>query len=177
MRDCARFHFGFTPPYRPHQTAAAVVEAVAASRGDLGLVRLDEGAGAGSAPWWQALEDEAAPKIIARLPFVERAGHPAGTPVCIISHPLPDGAQGDVAVYAARFGRALGDDPGILSNVLAGVGAEMLARVDGPQGAALLLAAPASRTPNLAQALGDAGAAAASVVPVGSHPHRFRVSS
>ena len=32
---------------------------------------------AGAGPWWTALEFDAAPKIIARLPFVERADHPA----------------------------------------------------------------------------------------------------
>src|ERR1051325_4391799 len=38
MRDSARFHFGFTVPLVPHMGAAAVVEAVTASKGDLGLV-------------------------------------------------------------------------------------------------------------------------------------------
>ena len=33
---------------------------------------------AGAGAWWSALEFDAAPKIIARLPFVERADHPAG---------------------------------------------------------------------------------------------------
>ena len=44
MRDSARFHFGFTVPYVTHPSAAAVIEAVAASRGDLGIFRLDQGA-------------------------------------------------------------------------------------------------------------------------------------
>src|ERR1700745_2627512 len=38
MRDSARFHFGFTVPFVPHMGAASVVEAVSASKGDLGLV-------------------------------------------------------------------------------------------------------------------------------------------
>ena len=38
MRDTARFHFGFTVPFVSHLGAAGVVAAVAASRGDLGLV-------------------------------------------------------------------------------------------------------------------------------------------
>ena len=84
MRDSARFHFGFTVPYRPHPTCAAVVEAVAASRGDLGIFRLDpEGSAPPSpeAPWWEGLVGEGRPKVIARLPFIERPTHPAGTPV------------------------------------------------------------------------------------------------
>src|SRR5580658_11077225 len=35
MRDCCRFHFGFTVPYVTHQDAARVIEAVARSSGDL----------------------------------------------------------------------------------------------------------------------------------------------
>ena len=69
MRDSARFHFGFTVPLVPHMGAAAVVAAVSNSKGDLGLVPAIASAGA----WWTALEFDAAPKIIARLPFVERA--------------------------------------------------------------------------------------------------------
>src|ERR1700693_2677216 len=38
MRDTARFHFGFTVPFVPHMGSASVVEAVSASKGDLGLV-------------------------------------------------------------------------------------------------------------------------------------------
>src|SRR6201982_1429224 len=38
MRDSARFHFGFTVPFVPHMGSATVVEAVTASKGDLGLV-------------------------------------------------------------------------------------------------------------------------------------------
>jgi len=37
MRDSARFHFGFTVPFVPHMGAACVVQAVTASKGDLGL--------------------------------------------------------------------------------------------------------------------------------------------
>ena len=52
MRDFARFHFGFTAPFVPHIGAAGVVEAVSASKGDLGLVPAFAGAGA----WWTLLE-------------------------------------------------------------------------------------------------------------------------
>src|SRR4051795_8790424 len=68
MRDTARFHFGFTVPFVTHMGASGVVAAVAASRGDLGLVPAATATGA----WWSALEADDAPKIIARLPFVER---------------------------------------------------------------------------------------------------------
>src|SRR5437763_10128738 len=38
MRDSARFHFGFTVPFVAHMGASAVVAAVSASAGDLGIV-------------------------------------------------------------------------------------------------------------------------------------------
>src|SRR5207237_5920102 len=38
MRDTARFHVGFTVPFVTHMGASGVVAAVAAARGDLGLV-------------------------------------------------------------------------------------------------------------------------------------------
>ena len=103
MRDSARFHFGFTVPYLAHESAGAVIEAVAASRGDLGVFRLDQGASAGA--WWRALAGEGRPKVIARLPFIERLDHPAGTPVFVISKPIADAAVRDVVLYAAQFER------------------------------------------------------------------------
>src|SRR3954463_3726239 len=53
MRDSARFHFGFTVPYLPHASAAAVIAAVARARGDLGIFRLDQGVSSGF--WWRSL--------------------------------------------------------------------------------------------------------------------------
>src|SRR5262249_43878545 len=75
MRDSARFHFGFTAPFVAHMGASAVVAAVSDSKGDIGLVPAFAVTGAGA--WWNALEFDAAPKVIARLPFVERSDHPA----------------------------------------------------------------------------------------------------
>ena len=103
MRDSARFHFGFTVPYVPHEDARAVIAAVADSAGDLGIFRMDLGASAGV--WWQGLIGPDRPKIIARLPFIERPDHPAGTPVFVISKPLTDAAVRDVVLYAAQFER------------------------------------------------------------------------
>src|SRR5437868_9577090 len=65
MRDSARFHFGFTVPFVTHIGSAGVVKAVAASRGDLGLVPAT--AAPGAASWWTMLEGDASPKIIARF--------------------------------------------------------------------------------------------------------------
>ena len=100
MRDSARFHFGFTVPFVAHMGAAAVVAAVSTSKGDLGLVPAFAVPAAGA--WWSALEFDAAPKIIARLPFVERADHPAALPVFVVSRVAADAMATDAAVWSVR---------------------------------------------------------------------------
>src|SRR5215813_3949548 len=88
MRDSARFHFGFTVPFIAHVGAAAVVEAVSESKGDLGLVPAF--ATSRGTAWWTALEFQSAPKIIARLPFIDRPSHPAPMNVFVVSRAAPD---------------------------------------------------------------------------------------
>src|SRR5262245_7825893 len=100
VRDSARFHFGFTVPFLAHAGAASVVAAVSESKGDLGLVPAFAMPGAGA--WWSALEFDVAPKIIARLPFVERADHPAGIPVFAISRATADAMVKEVEVWSVR---------------------------------------------------------------------------
>ena len=100
MRDSARFHFGFTVPFVAHMGAATVVEAVTTSKGDLGLVPAFAIPGGG--PWWTALEFASAPKIIARLPFVERADHPAALPVFVISRVAADAMVTETEVWSMR---------------------------------------------------------------------------
>src|SRR5271170_5896062 len=98
MRDSARFHFGFTVPYVAHFSAAAAVEAVARSKGDLALVS----AISSHTPWWIGLEADGAPKIIARLPFLERADHPAALPVFVISRVADDAMVTEVQMWSVR---------------------------------------------------------------------------
>ena len=112
MRDSARFHFGFTVPFLTHGSAAEVIAAVAASAGDLGMFRSDQGAQAGA--WWTALAEPSAPKIIARLPFIERPDHPAGTPVFVVAKPLADAAARErvlICAHARALARGRSGDP------------------------------------------------------------------
>lgn len=170
MRDSARFHFGFTVPYIAHPSAAAVIDAVAASRGDLGIFRLDQGASAGA--WWRALDGAGRPKVIARLPFIERPDHPAGTPVFVISKPLTDAAVRDVVLYAAQFERWR-DTAG---KTLRTLGGEVIASAGDATGLSVLLSMPGSLDPaTLTEALARSGAALAHLVEVGSHAERFHV--
>ncbi|MBS7701712.1 chorismate mutase [Chelatococcus asaccharovorans] len=103
MRDSARFHFGFTVPYIAHTSAEDVIRAVAESSGDLGIFRPDGAAASG--PWWAGLAGKDSPKIIARLPFIDRPYHPAATPVFVIAKPLTDGGSSEVRLVAATVER------------------------------------------------------------------------
>jgi chorismate mutase len=170
MRDSARFHFGFTVPYVMHPSAAAVIEAVASSGGDLGIFRLDQGATSGA--WWRTLADRDRPKVIARLPFIERPDHPAGTPVFVISKPLVDAAVRDVVLYAAQFERwHRGANEALIQ-----IGGEVVASAADAHGLSELIAVPGTVEPaQLHETLTKAGASLAQLAEVGSHAERFHV--
>ena len=110
MRDCERFHFGFTVPLgRPYGSRRAssprwprrrATSASSRSRGDRRRRSLVGG----------ARRRYEAPKIIARLPFVEREDHPAGLPVFAISPEAASGRHcqgcGNVEPAGGRLGGA-----------------------------------------------------------------------
>ncbi|HUO54743.1 MAG TPA: chorismate mutase, partial [Rhodoblastus sp.] len=140
MRDSARFHFGFTVPLLSRSGPTETIGAVAASAradggGDLGMVRARWRTG--EERWWERLASPDAPKIIARLPFVERPDHPAGMPVFIISNPLAEAAARDVALF---WGLWKDEAPG--SAALRALSCECLAQPACERGASLLVATP-----------------------------------
>ncbi|MET0968350.1 MAG: chorismate mutase [Tardiphaga sp.] len=168
MRDSARFHFGFTVPYVPHFSASAAVEAVARSKGDLALVS----ATSGRTPWWIELEPQGAPKIIARLPFIERADHPAALPVFVVSRVADSAMVTEVETWSIRVSGWNAEIARALSPL-----AEVIAVPDTAfDGAALLVSvsAPASLD-TIRAALVDAGASVRSTALVGSHATRYTV--
>lgn len=168
MRDSARFHFGFTVPCLPHMSSAAVIGAVASAEGDLGMIALEGGPAAGA--WWMRLATAAAPKVIARLPFVERPDHPAGMPVFVISRPLPDGGARDVVLEAVSLDRWRGAYP----EAVAAIGGEILGNAADGMGLSLLVSRPGTLSPDaLRQTLLAAGAADVRSTEVGSHAARF----
>jgi chorismate mutase len=169
MRDSARFHFGFTVPFVPHMGAASVVEAVTASKGDLGLVPAF--AIAGSGPWWTALEFKNAPKIIARLPFVERADHPAALPVFVISRAAPDAMVVETDTWSLRVSGWSAAAVRALAEF-----ADVIAVPDSAfDGAALLVSVPHGGVDAVAAALVKSGASIRSSALVGSHATRYTV--
>ena len=172
MRDSARFHFGFTVPFVPHMGAAAVVEAVSTSKGDLGLVPAIAVAGAGA--WWSALEFDAAPKIIARLPFVERADHPAALPVFVLSRVAADAMATEAGVWSVRvsgWGARAAEALSMLADFIAVPDRAF-------DGAALLVTLPQGVTLDaISAALVKAGATVRSSALVGSHAIRYTVAA
>ena len=172
MRDSARFHFGFTVPFVPHMGAAGVVAAVSTSKGDLGLVPAVPVASAGA--WWSALEFDAAPKIIARLPFVERADHPAALPVFVVSRVAADAMATEASVWSIRVS-GWGAGPAEALSALA----DFIAVPDRAfDGAALLVTLTKDvGLEQITAALVKAGATVRSSALVGSHATRYTVAA
>jgi chorismate mutase len=169
MRDSARFHFGFTVPFVPHMGAATVVEAVTESKGDLGLVPAF--AIAGSGPWWTALEFASAPKIIARLPFVERADHPAALPVFVISRAAADAMVVETETWSMRVSGWSASAVRALAEF-----ADIIAVPDRAfDGAALLVSLAHDTVDAVDAALVKSGASIRSSALVGSHATRYTV--
>jgi chorismate mutase len=173
MRDSARFHFGFTVPFVAHMGAAAVVAAVSDSAGDLGLVPAVATPGAGA--WWNALEFDSAPKIIARLPFVERADHPAALPVFVLSRIADEAMVTEIETWSMRVA-------GWSARAVEAIGplADVIAAPDRAfDGAALLLSVPqgGGGIEAISAALVRAGASVRASTLVGSHATPYRIAA
>jgi chorismate mutase len=171
MRDSARFHFGFTVPFVAHMGAASVVAAVSESKGDLGLVPAFDIAVAGA--WWNALELDSAPKIIARLPFVERADHPAAMPVFVVSRAAADAMVREVEVWSVRvagWNARAAREAGLLAEVIAVPDRAF-------DGAALLISVPQGASiGSVTDLLLRSGASVRCSTLVGSHATRYRIA-
>jgi chorismate mutase len=171
IRDSARFHFGFSVPCVPHFSAAGVIDAVTSASGDLGMFPLDGGPAAGA--WWMRLAPRDAPKVIARLPFVERPDHPAGVPVFVIAKPLADGGARDVVLEAATLDRWRSGFPEAIERL----GGQIIGNAASAVGLGLLIARPGSLAGGAVErALADAGASDARTVEVGAHAARFETA-
>ena len=169
MRDSARFHFGFTVPFVAHMGAATVVEAVTTSKSDLGLVPAFAIAGGG--PWWTALEFASAPKIIARLPFVERADHPAALPVFVISRVAVDAMVTETEVWSMRVSGWSARAVQALAEL-----ADVIAVPDRAfDGAALLVSVATGGIEAVRKAVVNIGASIRSSALVGSHATRYTI--
>ena len=138
IRDSVRFHFGFTVPFQPERGAADVIEAVAQNPSDLGVFPRQQSMETGA--WWRLLHGESRPKIIVRLPFVERANHPSGIPVFVIAQPLKEAAVREEIVASLTLDRWRPDAEAAL--LAAGVCIEASAGIE--SGLSLLVRHPGS---------------------------------
>ena len=149
-----------------------MIEAVRGSAGDLGMFTI-EGVASGPA-WWTALVPTGAPKVIARLPFVERPDHPAGTPVFVICNPLAEGSARDIVLESVTLDRWRPDYPAVLQSI----GAEVIGSAANTVGLALLIGRPGTIHPDAVSAkLRAAGGVDVRSVEVGAHASRFDIGS
>jgi hypothetical protein len=129
---------------------------------------------AGAGAWWNALELDAAPKIIARLPFVERPNHPAALPVFVVSRAAPDAMVREVEVWSVRIA-------GWNSRVAREIGmlAEVIAVPDQAfDGAALLVSIPQGGSIDaVTDSLVRSEASVRASVLVGSHASRHQIAA
>ena len=128
----------------------------------------------GAGAWWSALEFDAAPKIIARLPFVERADHPAAMPVFVLSRVAADAMATEAAVWSVRvagWGAKAAEALSMLADFIAVPDRAF-------DGAAMLVTLPQEvRLDTVSQALVKAGATLRSSALVGSHATRYTVAA
>ena len=142
------------------------------SKGDLGLVPAFDIASAGA--WWSALEFDAAPKIIARLPFVERPDHPAALPVYVICRVAADAMATEAAVWSVRVSGWGAGPAQALTKLTDFIGVPDRAF----DGAALLISLPKETSlQSISAALVKAGATVRSAALVGSHATRYTVAA
>ena len=152
IRDSVRFHFGFTVPFQPETSAASVIEAVAQRPSDLGVFPRQQSMETGA--WWRLLHGENRPKIIVRLPFVERANHPSGIPVFVIAQPLKEAAVREEIVASLTLDRWHAG----VTDALAALGARVEASAGIESGLSMLVTHPGALVPEtLIAAIGKTG--------------------
>lgn len=120
MRDLARFYFGFAVPVT---TATSDEEAIATVEGSLQQLALIAADGSGER-WWSALAPPNAPKIFAKLPFLEIPDRPAALPAYVVGPPLEESPQPDIQLLALA-------DHAKLSAAVAAYGGAIVGRAAG----------------------------------------------
>lgn len=169
MRDLARFYFGFTVPAHLVAGPDEVIDAVARSVSDLGIVRQSQPSWVG--PWWTRLGGDG-PRIIARLPYILFEGRVADLPALVVSNPISEAVGPEMLIHAFV---GVGDrDP---TDALAEAGFELIARYDQGPRSDFLVASPAG-TPveAVAGAFATAGVEVRDPRPVGGYPAPIRHS-
>src|SRR5206468_9819324 len=94
--------FGFSVPIRASATVEEAIGQIASSGREIGIVPVKS-----EGRWWDALKGDSAPKIFAKLPFIEVANRPAALPAYVIGPPLRDVSVADVRLFSVAPDAAL----------------------------------------------------------------------
>jgi chorismate mutase/prephenate dehydratase len=119
MRDVIRFYFGFSVPVETVETNEAAVARVASSSQDLAIIAADT-----DGRWWSGLTGTDAPKVFAKLPFIEIPDRPADFPAYVVGPSLKETHDPDIRLLAAK------DAPG-LEEAVRSFGGAVAARAGG----------------------------------------------
>lgn len=138
LRDLVRFYFGFSVPVAEGASAADAIACVAGPGNELAIVPIR-----GEGRWWASLAGAEAPKVFARLPFIEADGRPAALPAYVVGPRLLDPAPADLHLHAVA-------DSDAARAALAQAGCAIVARAEGE----LLVEAPTTLEDHDAKGLG-----------------------
>jgi chorismate mutase len=119
MRDLVRFYFGFSVPVRGVKSNDDAIATVARSRKDVAVVAADR-----RGRWWSGLTGANAPKVFAKLPFIEIPDRPADLPAYVIGPPLRQTLDTDTKLLA------IADTPG-LRKAIASFGGQVVGSGEG----------------------------------------------
>ena len=97
MRDLVRFYFGFAVPVEKARTNEDAIAGVARSRKDIAVV-----AAVAKGRWWSGLTASSAPKVFAKLPFIETADRPADLPAYVVGPPLKQSFTPDIRLFVVK---------------------------------------------------------------------------
>lgn len=149
LRDAIRFYFGFSVPVETAETNEAAVARVAASQCDIAVIAANS-----EGRWWEGLVGPAAPKVLAKLPFIEIPDRPADFPAYVVGPFLQETFDPDIRLLAVA-------DVAGVEEVVRSFGGVVTARADGR----LLVEIPVAAS--LDPVGGEAGAALAKAEDLG----------
>jgi len=106
-------------PLSETSTSGAAIERVARSGSDVAVLAAER-----KERWWTGLDGVGAPKIFAKLPFIEMPSRPADIAAYVVGPPLSEANAPDICVFA------LADEPN-LAGAVAALGGGLIGRADG----------------------------------------------
>ena len=112
MRDLVRFYFGFSVPVSNAESNDAAIAEVARSKKQLAVI-----AAVSPGRWWDALGAASAPRVFAKLPFIEIPDRPADLPAYVVGPPLKEIHEPDIRLFAMT------DAPGLQASIASFSGA------------------------------------------------------